>query len=422
MKPVNVLLLGAGSRGMYNYAEYARKNPGMLKIVSIAEPDTAKREKVQQEHGIPEEFVFSSWEDAFNRLDKTGLPEVEAVIIATQDNMHLGPIETAMKHNLHILCEKPIVPHSDECRHIESKTTGYSKVFMIAHVLKYTAFFSTIKNIISSGKIGRLIGMDLIEHVGNIHCSHSYVRGNWRNNAESSPMILAKSCHDMDILYWLAGSPCESLNSYGDLHYFVKENAPQGAPQRCLDGCPHSVVCPYFAPKIYLNGNTGWPVSVITTDLSTAGILAALESGPYGRCVFHCDNDVVDHQTVSVRFANGVTANFIMSGFTKKMHRSVSLFGTAGEITGDMETSTIKVNEFSSGNTETVDLGNQAGGHSGGDRRFITNFVNMVRDGSGDDRNIVRNSFESHYMAFAAEKSRLEGGKMILLNEERRKS
>jgi len=228
-------------------------------------------------------------------------------------------------------------------------------------------------------------------------------------------MILAKSCHDMDILYWLAGSPCESLCSYGDLHYFKKENAPQGAPARCLDGCPKMIECPFFAPKIYLTANTGWPTNVITTDLSLEGRLAALETGPYGRCVFHCDNDVVDHQTVSMKFYNGVMANFTMSGLTMETHRSISLFGTAGEITGDMETNTIKVCEFKTRNSELITLGKQTGGHSGGDNRFITDFVRMVRDNNGEGKNMIKNSFESHYMAFASEQSRLESGKTIRL-------
>jgi len=403
MKPINALLLGAGSRGNDVYAEYARLNPAMLKIVAVAEPNAARREKVATMHHIPAEQAFASWEEAFNRL-----PIVDAVIIATQDKMHYGPIMAAIERNLHILCEKPIVPHLEECRQIESKALGFSKVFMIAHVLKYTAFFSKIKSLLDAGRIGQLIGINLIENVGHIHYSHSFVRGNWRCKAESSPMILAKSCHDMDMLHWLAGSPCESLFSYGDLHYFKKEKAPAGATPRCLEGCLHSIECPYFAPKIYLTSQTDWPVNVITTDLSLEGRLAALETGPYGRCVFHCDNDVVDHQTVSMRFTNGVTANFIMSGFTAEIHRSISLFGTAGEINGDMEANTIRVSEFSSQNTETIELGKQVGGHSGGDGRFITGFVNMVRGSGGDSRNTIRDSFESHYMAFAAEQSRLD--------------
>jgi predicted dehydrogenase len=400
---------------MYAYAEYARLNPTMLKIVSVAEPDEAKRKKIQEDHRIPDSLAFRSWEEPF-----ANLPPVEGLIISTQDQMHAGPLAKAMERNMHILCEKPIVPSLEECRQIEKSSSGFTKVFMIAHVLKYTVFFSKVKELLDEGRIGKLIGIDLIENVGHIHFSHSFTRGNWRNRAESSPMILAKSCHDMDMLYWLAGAPCESLSSYGSLNYFKEENAPKGAPKRCLEGCPHMIGCPYFAPKIYITDNVKWPVNVITTDLSMAGRIKALETGPYGRCVFHCDNDVVDHQTVAMRFANGVTANFIMSGFTMETHRSITLFGTGGEITGDMENNTIRVKEFSSRNVEHIEPAKPLGGHAGGDTNFVTDFVRLVRGGGGEGRNMVKNSFESHYMAFAAEASRLEGAKNIKLGEFKR--
>jgi predicted dehydrogenase len=288
---------------------------------------------------------------------------------------------------------------------------------MVAHVLKYTAFFSKIKEILDAGRAGRLIGIDLIEFTGHIHYSHSFCRGAWRNRAESSPMILAKSCHDMDMLRWLAGSPCESLSSYGSLNFFKAENAPPGAPRRCLDGCPRMLECPYYAPKIYLGDNTGWPVNVISADLSMEGRTRALETGPYGRCVFYCDNDVVDHQTVAARFSNGVSAVFTMSGFTRDIHRGITLFGTGGEINGDMEENTIRVKDFSSGDIDTISLAPPAGGHSGGDYNFISDFVRMVRDKTGSGKNTAGSSFESHYMAFAAEESRLDSGRTIRLPE-----
>jgi predicted dehydrogenase len=230
-------------------------------------------------------------------------------------------------------------------------------------------------------------------------------------------MILAKSCHDMDMLHWLAGAPCESLSSYGDLNYFKAENAPPGAPKRCLEGCPHQAECPYHVSKIYLTPYTGWPVNVITTDLSLEGRLKALETGPYGRCVFHCDNDVVDHETVSLRFANGVAATFTMSGFTMETHRSIDLFGTGGEITGDLEENVITIRDFSSRNIDTIRLAEPVSGHSGGDANLITDFVLMIRGQGGTGRTSVRDSFESHFMAFAAEASRLDGAKTIRLDE-----
>jgi predicted dehydrogenase len=290
---------------------------------------------------------------------------------------------------------------------------------MVAHVLKYTPFFSRLKELLNAGRIGRLIGIDLIENVGHVHISHSFVRGNWRNSAESSPMILAKSCHDMDMLAWLAAAPCESLSSYGALNYFKAENAPEGAPKRCLDGCPRMNDCPYHAGKIYLGEQIGWPVNVITTDLSLEGRMKALADGPYGRCVFRCDNDVVDHQSVSLRFANGVNASFTMSGFTMATHRTITLFGTGGEITGDMEDRRITVKDFTSRNIETIEIAKPSGGHAGGDGGFISDFAACVRGSGGLGLNAVKKSFESHYMAFAAEASRLEDGKMVRVEDYR---
>jgi predicted dehydrogenase len=413
MEPVKAVLLGAGSRGTYAYGEYARANPKMLKIIAAAEPNEAKRNKIQADHGIPKDRVFADWNEAFDKLPE----DAEGVIIATQDKMHAGPLARAMARNLNILCEKPIVPTFAECREIEEKSAGFTKVFMIGHVLKYTSFFSKIKELLESGRIGKLIGINLEEHVGHIHISHSFVRGNWRNTAESSPMILAKSCHDMDILHWLAGAPCESLSSYGNLHYFKKENAPADAPLRCLDGCPHQTECPYHASKIYLGGNTGWPVNVIATDLSIEGRIAALETGPYGRCVFHCDNDVVDHQTASMRFANGVLATFTMSGFTMEITRNIALFGTKGEISGNLEAERITLKDFPSKTIEDIRLGASVGGHSGGDVNLITDFVRMVRGKNGAGRSSVEHSFESHYMAFGADYSRLNGGKTLAMKD-----
>jgi predicted dehydrogenase len=417
MEPVKVVLLGAGSRGMYAYGEYAKMNPKTLKLVAVAEPNETKRKKIQADHHIPEERAFAGWEEAFAKMPA----EAEGVIIATQDKMHAGPLAQAIGRNMHILCEKPIVPTLAECREIEKKSAGFSKVFMISHVLKYTSFFSKIKELLESGSIGKLIGLNLQEQVGHIHISHSFVRGNWRNTAESSPMILAKSCHDMDMLNWLAGASCESLSSYGGLHYFKKENAPKDGPLRCLEGCPAMIDCPYHASKIYLGSHIGWPVNVITTDLSIEGRIKALETGPYGRCVFHCDNDVVDHQTVSMRFSNGVLATFTMSGFTMETNRTITLFGTKGEIAGDMGQEHIKVKDFSSKSIDEIKLGPSVGGHSGGDPNLVSDFVRLIRDKTGEaGRTSVKDSFESHYMAFAAEHSRLNKAETISMEEFRK--
>lgn len=408
MKPVRVALLGAGNRGRYVYAEYAKQRPQDLKIVAVAEPDDAKRAAIVEEHGIELEFACKDWKHLFEKsLD------IDGVIIATQDTMHREPILAAMERNYHILCEKPIVTTEEHSREIARKSEGFDKIFVIGHVLRYSPFFSRVKDILDSGELGKLIGIELDECVGHIHQSHSFVRGHWRNKEESSPMILAKSCHDMDMLCYLAGSRCESLNSYGELNHFKAENAPEGAPMRCLDGCPIERECPYAAQKIYLGKKTDWPVNAISTDLSMEGRIKALQTGPWGRCVYHCDNNVVDHQVVQAHFLNGVVATFTMSAFTMDTHRSLRLMGTKAELKGDMELGIIEIDQFSSRDHKTIHLETTIGGHSGSDELFVADFIRQVRENDQEGKTSLKTSLQSHFMAFAAEASRLAEGKKI---------
>ncbi len=408
MEPIRIALLGAGNRGRYVYAEYAKQRPNEMKIVAIAEPNDAKRAAIVEEHAIEQEYACKDWKQLFEKpLD------IDGVIIATQDTMHREPIIAAIEKNYHILCEKPIVTTEEQSREIAKKAEGYGKIFVIGHVLRYSPFFTRVKNILDSGELGKLIGIELDESVGHIHQSHSFVRGHWRNKEESSPMILAKSCHDMDMLCYLADSGCESLSSYGDLYHFKLENAPEGAPVRCLDGCPAESECPYAAQKIYLGKKTDWPVNVITTDLSMEGRIKALQTGPWGRCVYHCDNNVVDHQVVQARFLNGVTASFTMSGFTMETHRALRLMGTKAELKGDMEQGIIEIDEFSSRDHKTIHIETKKEGHSGSDELFVADFIRQVRENDQVGRTSINASLQSHFMAFAAETSRLANGKKI---------
>ena len=405
MNPIRVALLGAGSRGRHIYAEYAKQKPTQMKLVAVAEIDETKRMIIQKEHGILDNLAFKDWQDFFSQKH-----DVDAVIIATQDTMHKGPILAAIEKNYHILCEKPIVTTEEESREIAQKTKTFEKVFVISHVLRYSPFFMRLKHIIETKEIGTLIGIELDENVGHIHLSHSFVRGHWNNKEASSPMILAKSCHDMDILLYLSGADCSSLSSYGNLYHFKKEHAPKDAPLRCLDGCPWELQCPYAAQKIYLGKNIAWPVNVITNDLSLEGRVKALQEGPWGRCVYHCDNNVVDHQTVLAQFANGVTATFTMSGFTMETHRSIRLMGTDGELKGDMEKGVITIEQFSTKEKRTIQIDTPREGHSGSDELFIADFIRMVQTMDRHGKTAIEASLQSHFMAFAAERSRLNEG------------
>jgi predicted dehydrogenase len=325
--------------------------------------------------------------------------------------MHFAPTMTALQAGYHVMLEKPMSPNPAECIAMGQYAEQHKQVFLICHVLRYTPFFATIKQALDEGNIGQLITIQHNENVGYWHYAHSFVRGNWRNADESSPMILAKSCHDMDILLWLAGADCLNISSFGTLSHFKSANAPTGAPLRCLDGCPAADTCQYYAPRLYLTSNTGWPTSVISVDQSMAARYKALQVGPYGRCVYHCDNNVVDHQVATMEFANEVTAAFTMSAFTDQVSRTLKLMGTEGEINASMERNEIEISNFKTGIKKVLSLHAPEGmqGHGGGDFGILKELLRLVRSGEKQTGLTSASvSVQSHLMAFAAEKSRLE--------------
>ncbi|MBD2867880.1 Gfo/Idh/MocA family protein [Paenibacillus arenilitoris] len=405
MKPITVALIGAGLRGGV-YTGYALHHPLDMKVVAVAEPDAERRVRLQRDHGIEDERCFEKWEDLL-----AGEAIADAVLICTQDKMHFEPTMRALAAGYHVLLEKPMSASYDECVQMQEQAEKHRRVLTICHVLRYTRFFQTLKDLLDDGVIGRLMSIQHNENVGYWHQAHSFVRGNWRNSGESSPMILAKSCHDLDILLWLAGADCTSLNSYGALSHFKADQAPEGAPLRCLDGCPAADDCAYYAPKVYLTSNPGWMDMAVSNDLSYEARYQALLTGPYGRCVYHCDNDVVDHQVVSMEFANEVTAVFTMTAFTEECSRTIKLMGAKGEIRGAMEKNEIEILHFGTGRRELITFTDQGGhaGHGGGDYGLMRDFVNVIRrNGSKDALTSAAKSVESHLMAFAAERSRLE--------------
>lgn len=405
MKKVKVLVLGAGSRGT-TYASYALTRPHEMEVAGVAEPRDDVRMDFAARHNIEPGRVYRTWQEAL-KADKFA----DAVIVATQDSMHVQPFLAAMKKNYHVLVEKPMAPTEKECRLMVAAARKSGKICAVCHVLRYTPYFRKLKDIIDSGAIGEVVTLQHMEPVGYWHQAHSFVRGNWRKKSESSPMILAKSCHDMDILRWLVGKPCRKLASFGSLNHFKREKAPKGSTKRCLDGCKIEPDCPYSAIKIYMNmQNTGWPVGVITRDLSREGRMAALEKGPYGRCVYHCDNDVVDNQVAVMEFGGEVSASFSMPAFTLMKGRETYVGGSLGMISGNGEV--LEVTTFAREQRtihETRAKGFDAGsGHGGGDTGLMKDFVRAVRE--NDPKLLsssVEVSLESHLMAFAAEKSRL---------------
>lgn len=403
MKPVTAIILGAGSRGA-TYASFAKEYPDQLQIVAIAEPRRDWLELLAEALNIPQENRFSCWEELLK------LPRMaDCCFVCTLDDDHTAPAIRAMELGYHILLEKPMSNTEAECRLITETANRTGRTLAVCHVLRYTPFYMTLKKLIDDRKIGQVTTINQIENVGYWHQAHSFVRGNWRTLRETSPMLLQKSCHDMDIILWLMGRNCTKVQSFGSLRHFTPENAPVGAPKRCLDGCPHAENCPYYAPKLYMDMNrTGWPVDVITTDMSLEGRRKALEEGPYGRCVYHCDNDVVDRQVVNLEFEGGAVATFTMTGLSADFSRQLKIFGTEGQITADMGTKRIVLHRFGEEKQEiSVDMGTNASGHGGGDFGLMAEFVSLLRDG-GESRTSANVSLQSHLICFAAERSREE--------------
>lgn len=403
MRPVTAVVLGAGSRGS-TYAGYAKEYPQELQIVAVAEPRTDRRDILGDQFEIPEANRFADWKDLLK------CPRMaDCAFVCTLDDDHTEPVLRAMELGYHVLLEKPMSNTEAECCAIVEAANKAGVTLSVCHVLRYTPFFMTLKKLIDQGNIGDVSAINQIENVGYWHQAHSFVRGNWRTVRETSPMILQKSCHDMDIILWLMGKNCRRVHSFGSLRHFSPENAPEGAPERCLDGCSHAGSCPYYAPALYLDMNrTGWPVDVITTDLSEQGRRKALEEGPYGRCVYHCDNDVVDRQVVNLEFDGGAVATFTMTGLSADFCRQLKIFGTQGQIEANMGTNQIVLHRFGEEKRcIPVEADAHTSGHGGGDYGIIRDFVRILRDG-GESRSSAQISLQSHLICFAAEKSRKE--------------
>ena len=409
MKRITMVIAGLGGRGHDIYGNYAMEHPDEVEIAAVADPRPERLELAQREWNIPAERCFATAEELFAQ------PQLaDAAVIATQDRQHVVHAEAARKGGYHLLLEKPVAVDIEGCLEVLRLARRYQRHVVVCHVLRYTPFYNAIKRIIEDGRIGEVVTIQAMEQVGYWHQAHSYVRGNWHKTADSSPMILAKCCHDMDILSWLLGSRCRTVSSFGDLRYFREENAPAGSPARCTDGCPHSGSCPYYAPALYLDDNTPWPTALtaLGPDQSYEARKKALEEGPYGKCVFHNDNDVVDHQVASLLFENGTTVAFTMCAFSDACDRTVKFMGTRGEIRASMDNNVIEVTQFGAGvrtgTTAVYTVKPGSTGHSGGDEGIMEEFVSILK-GERENTNTIAQSVHSHVMAFAAEESRLTG-------------
>ncbi len=403
MKKIKAVVLGAGYRGRA-YADYAIEHPDQLEIVGVADP-------VQAEV-IPAPKYWSDWRQCLN--DR---PDADVVIISMPDSLHYEPALVALEAGYHLLLEKPISPTEEECREVIAKALERKRLVLVGHILRYTAYFAHIKALIDSGELGEVVSIAHQESAGFWKVAHSYVRGNWANSTRSSPIILAKCSHDFDLFVWWLGRKCKKVTSFGSIKLFRREMMPKGAAKSCVN-CPPAIEkrCVWSARNMYVRHDE---LKYLFADQSSEAMEKLIEETEYGKCVYQSDNDVPDHQTVTMEFEGGATVSHVMTGFTSRNVRTTRIALTRGEIVGDGEN--LDICRFDGNPVETGVPMNyrlpNSSRHGGGDFNLVSELVRIVRRGDEDEiRQITEESLQSHLICFAAEKSRLAGGKVIELN------
>lgn len=410
-KPITVVIIGAGNRGRV-YASYAKTYNDNIKVVGVSDIIESRCNRIADQHGVPQENRFGHYREVFERPKMA-----DAVIIATPDDRHYEPCIKALEMGYDVLLEKPAAPSEKECREILAASEKYGRIVAISHVLRYAPYFIALKAVVDRGDIGEIVSVQHQEPIEFAHMAHSYVRGNWRCEKDTTPIILAKSCHDLDIIRWIVGKPCKSISAYGSLHLFKKENMPDGAPARCTDGCPHQGTCPFSAIDIYVRDKKHLGVFDLKNRKDENEIMEKLRTNWYGRCVYQCDNDQPDHYVANMEFEGGITSSFTMDAFTPHGGRRTRIMGTKGYIEGNSKTFTVwdfKTRTYKTWRKDVADFDEyKESGHGGGDFGLVRDFVEAVAaQDPGKLSSSIRDSIESHIMGFAAEKSRKSNKKV----------
>lgn len=404
-KIITVALIGAGSRGN-TYTKYMALAPDKFALVAVCDINPIRANSYAAKHGLDSAKVFYHEDDFFKEK------HADLLIVATQDQDHVGHAIKGLTLGYDVLTEKPISNKEDECRKLLDAQQKHGKKVFVCHVLRYAPAYRKLKELLDSGIIGKTVMIDSIEQVKYLHQAHSYVRGNWRRAEDTSPMIIAKCCHDLDLLQWYAESKCDTISSVGDLRFFKKENQPEGAADRCL-ACKFKDTCPYSALTLYGPEFNSSFRTHITPSLTAdeKEIEEAIRTTNYGQCVFASDNTAVDNQITTMRFENGITATLRMTAFTANGGRIMKFYGTYGEIVFDEHEKFIAIKVFGKEEERisVSDLIEGGYGHGGGDSRLVEALYGMLM-GENNMGTTLAASIESHLMGFAAEKSRLEGG------------
>jgi predicted dehydrogenase len=401
--PLNVAILGCGARGRI-FSDWILRHPEQARVVAVAEPKPDRRNALADQHQIAAGGRFENWESL---LAQPRLAEL--AINTTMDQQHVASAIAALDRGYHMLLEKPMAVTLKDCIAIDDARRRNERIVSVCHSLRYHLVYAQVKKIIDAGTLGKVISIDQLEGVEPQHQAHSFVRGNWGNEARSSFMLLQKSCHDVDLISYLVGEPCERVSSFGSLSHFTKANEPAGATARCVDGCKQEPVCPYSARKIYLE-DTPYAEVIGLTTRSPQERMEFIKTTSYGRCAYDMDNDVVDHQVVNFQFAGGATATFTMTAFAPG-NRKLRVHGTRGYLEADLIGRTIDLTHFWGENPpkEHIEVPPQEGGHGGSDGNVMARLVAAIQQ---NDPSLVLTgtdeSLRTHAVTFAAELSRRE--------------
>ncbi|NCA96105.1 MAG: Gfo/Idh/MocA family oxidoreductase [Methanomicrobia archaeon] len=401
-QPITICVVGAGHRADQYLEAMQKFYQGKFHVTSIFEPSPVRQAYFKDKYQV--DTIYAGGYEDFLKIDER---LTDIVIIGTNDDMHYLPAKHALLKGYDILLEKPICQRLEEV--LELKDLQKDDQFVaVCHVLRHSPFFVKIKEIIDSGVIGKVVNIQHNENIGFFHFAHSYVRGNWRNNEVAAPLIVAKSCHDLDILLHLTGKHCKRISSFGSLSFFNHEHYDEKTMAKRCTVCPREPDCPFSAVKIYGLGIFEWmPFDTQNRD----NLYRQLNASPYGRCVFASDNDVVDHQVTIIEFDDGLTATFNLSAFTSRVTRTLKIMGEYGEIRADTDVKDIEVKVWAK-DTEKVRVETKLiGGHDGADEGMIINLMEAYLHGRPFE-STLKDSIESHVMAFKAEESRINDGKV----------
>ncbi|MFI3141849.1 MAG: Gfo/Idh/MocA family oxidoreductase [Clostridia bacterium] len=414
-----VAILGYGGRGAI-YNRLCTKHKDKYEVVGIIDNSPERVEYAKNTLKYPEDRVYSSL-DEFIKNDKLA----DWLFVCTQDKDHIEHAIKALDAGYHLLLEKPIACTAEDCLAIEKKAKEKNLKVAVCHVLRYSAYYEKIKEVIDSGVLGKIIAIDQVENVAYWHQAHSFVRGDWNNKEESNPMIMAKCCHDLDLAVYLADSKCVRVTSQGQLNFFNKDNAPKGSTEYCLGGCKVKKDCPYDCEKLYIDPLKGkpkssyrniWPQSRLMADtiVTIPKLYEALKTEKFGKCVFHCDNNVVDYQVTTMLFENGINSTLTMTAFSAPCSRETRVRGSLGELVCDMENSKVMLKIYGK-KAKRVKTPRGIDAHGGGDEKMV---VGLANDSLKTD---ISKSVESHLIAFAAEESRVNDSAPVYLDDLRKK-